>query len=323
MKKLNVLILIFSYIIPSYSNAIELINDNEMKKFEEIESKLNIAKLSLEINDKIAEQKKNEYAQILLLKKIETKEHNYGVLVASLPEKILTSKSGTDGNYFKEIESNIKEIDSLKQESSTLASNNLKIQQDISEMTKLLNDTVFQKNEQIYSLKSEIINRIMTELANPESVRQFNVENSISCSKNQSIGDCLKDTQKFIIKNATSSDPFINEKSTLISYKVTDASMNLEGLLNYKSTIIIKLSYDKNIEKLINEKLGLESAIIKLTSNVNADWFIDGVLVGTGKEITPEVTLGKHGIIASYNKDKKSTIEIIAGNETLNYNFTN
>ncbi len=320
MKKINLFILTLFYIMPSYSNAVELINANEQIKLKEIETKYNIQNLSYEINDKISEKKQNENNQELVLKKIEVKEYDYKKLISSLPDEILKSTSNSNF-HFNEIVSNVKDVDLLKKDLLTLESNQQKIQEDISEKTKLLNDTVFQRNEQIYALKSEIISRIISELANPESVRTFNVENSMSCSKNQTINDCLKDTQKFIIKNATSSDPFVNDKSTLISYKVTDASMNLEGNLNYKSTIVIKLSYDKNIEKLINEKLGLESAIITLTSNVSADWFIDDVLVGTGKEITSEVTIGKHSVIVTYNKERKSTIEIIEGNKTLNYNF--
>ena len=34
----------------------------------------------------------------------------------------------------------------------------------------------------------------------------------------------------------------------------------------------------------------LNSTVITLTSNVDADWYVDGAKVGTGKKIYPEVT---------------------------------
>lgn len=97
--------------------------------------------------------------------------------------------------------------------------------------------------------------------------------------------------------------------------------MNMNGELHYRVNMTFKPSYNNKIESLLNEKLGLKSTVITLTSNVDADWYIDGAKVGTGKKIYPEVTLGKHSIVASYKTMKKSTIETVETNAIFNYRF--
>ena len=99
--------------------------------------------------------------------------------------------------------------------------------------------------------------------------------------------------------------------------------MNMRGDLNYKVAMKFKPSYNNKIDEMLNEKLGLKSAMVTLVSNVPADWFVNGVKIGTGKKLFHEIPLGKHGILASYQNQDQSSVENIEGNGVFNYKFSN
>jgi hypothetical protein len=99
--------------------------------------------------------------------------------------------------------------------------------------------------------------------------------------------------------------------------------MNMRGDLHYKVAMNFKPSYNDKIDSMLNEELGLKSAMVTLISNVPADWYINGTKVGTGKKLFHEIPLGKHGILASYQNQDKSSVENVEGNGVFNYKFAN
>ncbi|MCS6238882.1 hypothetical protein [Shewanella baltica] len=303
----------------SNSYAIELITATENQTVNQIEQKFEIDNLLISINDRLSNHKKSEYDYDSLLIKIENEKENYNKAILALPNAILTESDPI--NYFKGIETLVKKIDSLEKKSADDEIKNKENYQDILKQYEVINSRRAEKSAQLFTLKKEIVNRIVTELSSSDSVKSVDLESSMTCSKFQSINECLKDTEKYTVKNTINSDPFLSDKSVLLSYKVIDASMNMNGELHYKVNMTFKPSYNNKIESLLNEKLGLKSTVITLTSNVDADWYVDGTKVGTGKKIHPEVTLGKHGIVAIYKTMKKSTIETVETNAIFNYKF--
>ncbi|MBT6274449.1 MAG: hypothetical protein HOI95_09975 [Chromatiales bacterium] len=75
------------------------------------------------------------------------------------------------------------------------------------------------------------------------------------------------------------------------------------------------------VDALLNESLGLNSAQITLRSNVSADWHVDGTKIGAGKELSRSLPLARHSIIAAFGSKRQSTIENIQGNRVLQYSF--
>ncbi|WP_194945062.1 hypothetical protein [Shewanella sp. TC10] len=305
----------------SSSFGLEVISSSETQKLQEIEQKYNIDSLLISANDKLSTHKKKESDYYALSVEIKSKQTEYEHLVSKLPTRIL-SRSNLD-SFYKELETLVLKIDQLETKYDIDGKSLKREYKSIMAEYDVINNTRTNKDEQLAALKSEITKRVIADVSKPDTVQSVDLDGSTLCSKFQSINDCLKDSESYIVTNTIKTDPFLNERSVLLSYDVVDASMNMSGNLNYKIKMAFKPSYNSKIDSLINEQLGLKSAMITLVSNVAADWFVDGIKIGTGRELFHEVPLGQHGILASYQSEDKSSVEFIQGNGVFSYNFNN
>ncbi len=305
----------------SSSFGLEIITSSETKALEEIEQKYNIDSLLISANDKLSTHKKKESDYHALSVEIKSKKTEYDHVISKLPAKIL-SRSNINA-YYQDIEKLVLKIDQLETKYDIDGKSLRREYKTIMAEYDAINTKRTDKDEQLAALKSDITKRLIADVSKPDTVQTVDLDGSTLCSKFQSINDCLKDSENYIVTNTIKTDPFLNDRSVLLSYDVIDASMNMSGNLNYKIKMAFKPSYNSKIDSLINEKLGLKSAMITLVSNVAADWFIDGVKIGTGRELFHEVPLGQHGILASYQSQDKSSVEFIQGNGVFNYNFNN
>lgn len=311
-------VLIFSFTTNVF--ALELITPSEDIAMQEINQQYDINSLLISGNDKLGHYNKKEYEHTSLAVDIDNYKDSYQKEMKSLTG-IVISQVNVD-EFFSELQALVLKIDKLErkyiQEGGALKEEYQAILNDGKKLKQLRSE----KNIKLTDLKQKVIDRLTSELANPNSVKNLSVSSSAVCSKFQSISDCLNDNENIIITNAKKSDNFLNERSVLLSYEIVNASMDLHGGLSYTAQMSFKPSYNNKIESILNEKFGLKSATLTLTSNVNADWYIDGNKVGKGKEITQEVSLGKHGILASYNSLKQSSIEVIEKNGVFSYSFS-
>ncbi|WP_413702136.1 hypothetical protein ACLKMH_11980 [Psychromonas sp. KJ10-10] len=275
--------------------------------------------LLISANDKLSRYNKKEYEYKTLAAEIENNKTIYQQDIEALPTKIL-SREGVN-EYFKKIEELVLVIDESEKKYQADGIALEKESEAISDNYNKLNEFRFQKNKQLAELKQEVVDRLALELSSPSSIKNISINSTAVCTRFQSINDCLNDNENIIITNAKKTDPFLNERSVLLSYKVVDASMNMNGELSYSARMSFKPSYNRKIESMLNEKFGLKSAMLTLLSNVNADWYIDGNKVGSGKKLVHEVTLGRHGILASYNLLDQSSIEIVESNGQYTYTF--
>ncbi|ARD23395.1 MULTISPECIES: hypothetical protein [Shewanella] len=303
----------------SSSFGLEIISSSETQKLQEIEQKYNIDDLLISANDKLSTHKKKESDFHALSVEIKSKQTEYEHLVSKLPAKILSRANLS--SFYRDLENLVLKIDQLETKYDIDGKSLKREYKSIMAEYDVINETRTNKDEQLAALKSEITKRVIADVSKADTVQSVDLDGSTLCSKFQSINDCLKDSESYIVTNTIKTDPFLNERSVLLSYDVIDASMNMSGNLNYKIKMAFKPSYNSKIDSLINEELGLKSAMITLVSNVAADWFVDGVKVGTGREIFHEVPLGQHGILASYQTKDKSSVEFIQGNGVFNYNF--
>ncbi|MFS1421820.1 hypothetical protein [Shewanella sp. 10N.286.48.B5] len=305
----------------SSSFGLDIITSSETKALEEIEQKYNIDSLLISANDKLSTHKKKESDYHALSVEIKSKKTEYDHVISKLPAKIL-SRSNINA-YYQDIEKLVLKIDQLETKYDIDGKSLRREYKTIMAEYDAINTKRTDKDEQLAALKSDITKRLIADVSKPDTVQTIDLDGSTLCSKFQSINDCLKDSENYIVTNTIKTDPFLNDRSVLLSYDVIDASMNMSGNLNYKIKMAFKPSYNSKIDSLINEKLGLKSAMITLVSNVAADWFIDGVKIGTGRELFHEVPLGQHGILASYQSQDKSSVEFIQGNGVFSYNFNN
>lgn len=301
--------------------AVEVMTSSEESALHEIQQKYDVDSQLITANDKLSRYNKSQYDYKALSNAINDDKSKYEHLIKALPEKVISGK-GVD-NYFKKIENILLSIDRAEAE-YVAAGIALKEEYQMIEMDySKLNDLRSEKNKKLSSLKKQVVDRLVADFARPNSAQKFHRRGSASCSTFQSINDCLSENEQIIISKTKKSEPFLNERSVLLSYKVHNASMSMDGSLSYDVSMAFKPSYNARIESLLNEAFGLKSAMITLESNVAAEWFIDGNKVGDGKKVEHEVTLGRHGILASYKSQGQSSIEVIEGNGEFTYVFEN
>ena len=305
----------------SNSFAFDIITSSEESALREIQQNYDVDSQLITANDKLSRYNKSQYDHEALALSIYTAKGKYKQLIKTLPEKVISGEGVAE--YFKEIENVLLLID--RSEAEHIAGGiALKEEYQMIEMDYVkLNDLRSEKNKKLSLLKKQVVDRLVSDFSKPNSTQKFNRQGTAVCSTFQSISDCLSENEKIIISKTKKTEPFLNDRSVLLSYKVHDASMSMNGGLNYDVSMTFKSSYNNRVEALLNEKFGLKSALITLESNVVIDWFIDGNKVGKGKKIEQEVTLGRHGIMASYKSEGQSTVEIIEGNGQFTYVFEN
>ncbi|GGB55791.1 hypothetical protein K8B83_08245 [Shewanella inventionis] len=301
--------------------ALEVITSSEQQTLNQIETEYDIDSLLINVNDKFSQLNKKAYDVEGLKKTIASEQLRYDALIEGLPQAI-RSKTALPDTY-KQIEESVILVDELtlkaEEDSKRLETEKVEI---LSEYEKI-NKQRASKSQQLFKLKTDITNRLIADLSKSSSTLPVNINGSTECSKYQTIAACLKESQSSIVSNTRNESPFLNDKSVLLSYEVIDANMNMRGDLNYKVAMKFKPSYNNKIDEMLNEKLGLKSAMVTLVSNVPADWFVNGVKIGTGKKLFHEIPLGKHGILASYQNQDQSSVENIEGNGVFNYKFSN
>lgn len=306
-------------LVTSSSFAFDITTPSEEKALQQIQEKYDVDSQLVSANNKLSSYNKSQYDQQSLAITIENDKAKYEQLIKALPATIIASIGVEE--YFKTIEDLVVSIN--RAEKAVVANGiALKEQYQMIELDYAkLSDLRREKNEQLSSLKKQVVDRLVKEISQPNSAQKFNQRETAVCSQFQSINNCLAENEKIIVSKMKKSKPFLNERSALLSYKVNSASMNMDGGLNYSVSMSFKPSYTGKVEALLNEKFGLKSTVITLESNVSVDWYIDGSKIGEGKKIEHEVSLGRHGILASYGSHAQSSVEVIDGNAQFSYVF--
>ena len=301
------------------AHAVQLLTDNEEQSLQSLERQFSVDDMLISANNNLSLHNERKHAYADMQTEAEVKKAKYQELVAQLP-KVILAKGDVAGTY-KEIESLVVSVENLEQtvEQEKRA---IKIEADAiqAEYSKI-EQTRATKNERLLALKASITKRIVNELSGSRSAQTKTHDGSVSCSKFKSMDSCLKEAKSAIVAREVKNDPFLSDRSVLLSYDVVNASMDLSGRLQFRVEMAFKPSYNSEIDALLNEKLGLNSAYIKLVSNVAAEWFVDGAKVGEGKEVTKSVPLGRHSIMAVHGTQTESTVELIQGSGEYRYVF--
>ncbi|WP_158134606.1 hypothetical protein [Photobacterium damselae] len=172
----------------------------------------------------------------------------------------------------------------------------------------------------ILKLKKSIISRINNDIKSTKII-DVPLQASIKCTIANSLRQCLNENKESIIQGIINSNVFIDKSSIPLSYKITNASLSLEGIVNYSVLAKFKPVYTKEILALINDELGLSTTKLELKSNVNAKWYLDGIEVANGKKVIVDISYGRHSIVASYKGKIQSIQENILKEDVLYFPF--
>ncbi|HIF9129883.1 TPA: hypothetical protein ACX6PG_002218 [Photobacterium damselae] len=191
---------------------------------------------------------------------------------------------------------------------------------DIKKIQSDLKNIKEKRKYSILKLKKAIISRINNDIKSTKVI-DVPLQASIKCTIANSLRQCLNENKESIIQGIINSNVFIDKSSIPLSYKITNASLSLEGIVNYSVLAKFKPVYTKEILVLINDELGLSTTKLELKSNVNAKWYLDGIEVDNGKKVIVDISYGRHSIVASYKGKVQSIQKNILKDDVLYFPF--
>lgn len=166
------------------------------------------------------------------------------------------------------------------------------------------------------ALRNDILSRLKAESSGEDSLIY---QGDFLCSPQKNINQCLgaEGRRAEIIAQASANIDDAWSIKDISHYKITDATMNLNGEVRYSVNIKFKKSFNNNMIAYINDLLGLSQFLVTLHSNKNAEYFIDGKSYGVGK--TKQVTLdvGTHSFYVKNDHGSSSIIRSI--NNDVNF----
>ena len=179
-----------------------------------------------------------------------------------------------------------------------------------------------QKAQQaLTKLQEDILTRLAKDSNTPQHLL---LKGEYRCKTNDSLQNCIRDPlfKQSAIRNATADDSDTKIDYEIHSFRTTTASIDLNSVLTYNAEATVYIRYSSNLSAQVADILGLKKYSVKLVSDVEANFFIDGNAVGKGKTVNATVSKGKHTITAQYQKESNTTTETIKADKELPYYFS-
>lgn len=191
-----------------------------------------------------------------------------------------------------------------------------KLTEEVEVLSKKMTDASWAKEQDIQSLKDAIEERLKRE---GTTVRIVNVRGNTSCSPSESLTACMKQKENFLVRSYFEEQNIVPQ---IRASKLTGATMDLSGNVNYGINVEYTVPYSPTMNRNLNFELGIKSIALNLGSNVDASYFIDGNKVGEGKEIKiVGEYFGSRVIEARFSGQRQSSIEDVIDNGTYYYPF--
>ncbi|PTT51573.1 hypothetical protein DBR13_17310 [Aeromonas sp. HMWF015] len=167
------------------------------------------------------------------------------------------------------------------------------------------------QNEQLckrkISLRDTIVSRLRKEA---EEVSALQFQGEFQCSPQKNINQCLTGAGRKadIIMQASAKVDSLWEVKDIAGYTITEATMGLDGTVNYKGRFNYKRMIGEKVLAYINDLLGLSQFIVMLHSNDTVEYFVDGNAYGEGREIGITLDSGAHSF---YVKGKNGSASVV------------
>ncbi|WP_413284121.1 hypothetical protein [Vibrio sp. MA40-2] len=314
MKKYIWLFLVMSHLVAAA--PVELFNQEEKSKVEQINQKYQLRERYNLINARLSLHSANVYQYNNLINRSD-------LLAENLYELVINTNSDQTDQSYKELADVVlnlmKEraaIDKvIKDDYSDL---NRRYDAILQEFAKLKKQEV-QKNADILLVYGENITRLENELS--DNYLSITVEGSLECSITQTLNGCIEANKKQITNRVINESIYLSKDSYIDAMKVNNATIDMSGLLNYQVTVKANALFNDKVVRALNKAYGLESADIILVSNKDAEWFVDGKKIGEGKRLSVKLPMGIHAILAIHRDSRQSSVENIIPGKEYRYNL--
>lgn len=173
----------------------------------------------------------------------------------------------------------------------------------------------------LQELRKTVYFRIQKERSTPQSISGVV---SVKCRTNVSLESCIASPKikQYVIDELSDQNGIESEDARVVEFNVDDATMNMDGVTSIRASMKVQSPITNNIRNSIDKALGLSSLNITLSSNVPSQFYIDGIYVGEGGNISTTISTGNHSIYASYSGQYQSAIiSTDSGSETFHFPF--
>lgn len=233
--------------------------------------------------------------------------------------------SGTEENTNYFFESMKKTSNKIKTNNDTIQKNTALVTQYNAELEKLnlsIRESKNMYSDKLTTIKNSVVTRIKTEFSKPLPIK---IVGKLQCSPYESIRACFesKQTTSKLVNDAIESRfGQIDITSSTNQFTVNSASMDFEGNVDYNVSFNLFVQYNEQINAQIMKEVGINSFDIMLVSNKDAVFYIDGLPVGNGNNVSVKVSKGKYSILAKFDDKQESSIQSITSPVSLTYNFS-
>ncbi|NIY85160.1 hypothetical protein [Vibrio hepatarius] len=295
-------------------SAVELL-DAELLAKKNIDNKYQVYNSEIELKQLYDEADVSHYNIESVSNSLNATLNNFQIIAESV-KKTMGENSEINNNSLNRLSESINsynaDLAKLVEERNKYVELQNKIQ--TTEARKVAEDSA--REEELDTLRDSIIARLKKEAI---EVKTVNFTGSTKCRSVEAPAACLKRKQDLLVEDhmRTVSNGFRVQDT-----KVQDASLNLEGILSYNIKVDYVIPFSADHIKEINNQLGIDSINLKLTSNVDASYSINGIKVGSGKELMIKDKFnGKVVIKANYNGYTQSSIEDLSEKSEFYYPF--
>ncbi|MGU3812803.1 hypothetical protein [Vibrio diabolicus] len=300
-------------VFPTHATSIELMTESEKARLNLLEKQYSYQEKLERLNSDLSlhTSKVWEYTNI---------SEDLRQIELYLQNKVLTlDLSEGDQNALDDLRESINKKNKLSQSLNKLSNLDAEFRKLKEKFTALGNERKKYDSDK-RTLLTSIVNRLQSDIDRSKVSGTF--QGTRNCLKNQSINSCLSSSKPYIKEQIINDHMFLGTNSTFGHYEVKNATLDMHGKLSYEIAYNAQPLFNKEIYFQLNKLLGFESIPITLNSNVEAQWYINGMLVGSGKSIDIDLPDGSHGILATYQGQTESSVENIFKPKTLQYNFS-
>lgn len=305
--------LLSAVVFPTHASNIELVTKSEKEQLDLVEKQH-------AYNEKLKLLNSNLSLHTSRVWEYTNTSEDLRQIESYLQNKVLTlDLSGDDKSAFDELKKTINRKNQLTQSLEQYSNLDNEYRKLKEKFTALENERKKYDADK-RTLLTSVVNRIQSDIDKNTVSGTF--QDTRDCLKNQSIPSCLSSSKQYIKEQIINNNIFLGTNSAFDHYEVQNAMLDMHGKLSYEITYRAQPLFNKEIYFQLNKLFGFESIPVTLKSNVEAKWYINGKLLGTGKSIDVDLPDGSHGILATYQGQTESSVENIVKPKTLQYNFS-
>lgn len=280
----------------------------------EEQNALNDVNLKYNYENKVKELNDGLTARIILQEKatslsqlIDENEMVFGSSTKTLAESLSKGDAENVDELYSSIKKVSAELAALKKEREEVVS---QIVSDVTSVKTLSNELTALRSKNARSLqelRKTVLLRLQKNASNPSDITG---QVSVKCRTTATLGSCVssKKSREFIIEELLARNELESKNTKIIKFNIDDATMALDGSTTISASMTVQGSISDATRKRVDRALGLSEVSVTIASDVQSQFYIDGMFVGEGLSVSTTVPNGSHGVYVSHSGQHQSAV---------------